>query len=234
MANEILKIKKELRNYVDEKSIAHCSKFFKTGRGEYGEGDQFLGIAVPNTRMVAKQYPSLSFDNLQKLLQSPYHEERLIAVFILVQQFTKADEKKRKKIFNFYLKNRKGINNWDLVDSSAYKIAGVYLINKPKDILYKYAKSTNLWEKRIAIVSTYCFIKKGNIDDTLALATLLLKDKHDLIHKVVGWMLREAGKQDKKALEKFLKTQHKNMPRTMLRYAIEKFPEKKRKEYLRV
>ena len=232
MVNEIMKIKKELRNYENEKNAIHCLKFFKTGRGEYGEGDQFLGITVPNARIVAKRYSSLSFDNLQILLQSSYHEERLLAVFILVNQFTKADEKTRKKIFYFYLKNRKGVNNWDLVDSSADKIVGAYLSDKTKGMLYKYAKSTNLWERRIAIVSTYYFIKENNFDDTIAIAEILLEDKQDLIHKAVGWMLREVGKRNIKVLENFLQTHCKNIPRTTLRYAIEKFPEKKRKEYL--
>ena len=230
--SDFYNIKKELRIYADKNKVSNYRRFFKTGYGEYGEGDKFLGVTVPKTHVVAKKFLTATFDDIKKLLESPYHEERLAALFILVEQFKKADEKDRKKIFTFYLKNRNGINNWDLVDSSAYKIVGVYLASKPKDILYKYARSKKVWDRRIAIISTYYFIKENSFDDTIAIAEILLNDKHDLIHKAVGWMLREVGKRDVKILENFLKKHSKNMPRTMLRYSIEKLTEPKRKKYL--
>lgn len=228
-----LDIKKELRLYADAGKAKHCLRFFKTGPGQYGEGDKFLGVTVPDTHVVAKKFSSASFDDIEKLLSSPHHEDRMTALFILVEQFEKAGAKSRKKIFNFYLKNRKGINNWDLVDSFAYKIVGAYLADKPKDILYKYAHSKNLWERRIAIVSTYHFIRHNSFSDTIAISELLLNDDHDLMHKATGWMLREVGKRDVKILEKFLKKYYKTMPRTMLRYAIERLPEKNRQNYLK-
>ena len=230
--NNFSDIQKELRLYANENKVSNYQRFFKTAVGEYGEGDKFLGVTVPNIHIVAKKFSSVTFDDIKKLLESPYHEERMLALFILVEQFEKGDEELRKKIFNFYLKNRKGVNNWDLVDSSAHKIVGVHLADKPKDILYKYAKSRNLWDRRIAIVSTAYFIRQNSFDDTIAISEILLNDKHDLIHKAVGWMLREVGKRDVKILEKFLKKHYKNMPRTMLRYSIEKFPESQRKRYL--
>ena len=230
---DFLKIKRELRAAASKEKVAIYQRFFKTGAGEYGEGDKFLGIIVPDTHVVAKKFLYAAFDDIKKLLDSPYHEERLVAIFILVGQFERADEACRKKIFNFYLKNRNGINNWDIVDSSAYKIVGAYLVDKPKDILYKYARSKNLWNRRIAIVSTCYFIRHNSFNDTLAISELLLDDEHDLIHKAVGWMLREVGKRDVKILEEFLKKHCKNMPRTMLRYAIERLPEKDRQDYLK-
>ena len=225
-------IKKGLRIYANENKVSNYQRFFKTGPGQYGEGDKFLGVTVPNIHIVAKKFSSATFDDLKKLLESPFHEERMVALFILVEQFEKGNEECRKKIFTFYLKNRKGINNWDLVDSSAHKIVGAYLTDKPKDILYKYAKSRNLWDRRIAIISTFYFIRQNSFEDTIAISEILLNDEHDLIHKAVGWMLREMGKRDIKILEEFLKKHYKNMPRTMLRYSIEKFPETQRKRYL--
>jgi len=228
-----LDIKKELQLYANKERAEHSKRFFKTGKGEYGEGEKFLGTTVPEIHLVSKKFSSATFDDLEKLLEaSSYHEEKLLALLILVSQFEKADEKQRQKIFNFYLKNRKAINNWDLVDCSCHKIVGVYLLDKPKDILYKYAKSENLWERRIAIISTYYFIKHNSFDDTIAIAEILLEDKHDLIHKAVGWMLREVGKKDIKILEEFIQKNSGKMPRTMLRYSIEKFPQPQRKEYL--
>jgi 3-methyladenine DNA glycosylase AlkD len=170
---------------------------------------------------------------LKSLLNSKIHEERLIAAFILVDQYKRGDEKKKKIIFNFYLKNRKGINNWDLVDLSAPKIVGAYLIDREKDLLYKFANSKDLWEKRISIISTQAFIREHFFEDTLNISKILLNDKHDLIHKAVGWMLREVGNRDMETEEEFLKKFYKKMPRTMLRYAIEKFPEQKRINYLK-
>ena len=208
-------------------------RFFKTGKGEYGEGDIFYGIKVPEQRIISKQFNDLSLTDLKELINSKVHEERLIAAFILVNQYRRGDEKKKKIIFDFYLKNRKGINNWDLVDLSAPKIVGAYLIDKEKDLLYKFARSKDLWEKRISIISTQAFIREHFFEDALNISEILLNDKHDLIHKAVGWMLREVGNRDLEAEEEFLKTHYKIMPRTMLRYAIEKFPEQKRKAYLK-
>ena len=209
------------------------SRFFKTGRGEYGEGDEFLGIKVPISRSIAKQFKDLTLTEIQELLNSPIHEERLIALFILIEHFKKADEHTKKIIFNFYLRNTKRINNWDLVDISAERIIGVYLLDKDKSMLFKLARSKNLWERRIAIMSTFHFIKNGNYETTLAIADMLLKDEHDLIHKAVGWMLREIGNRNLKVEETYLEKHYKIMPRTMLRYAIEKFPEKIRQAYLK-
>jgi 3-methyladenine DNA glycosylase AlkD len=208
-------------------------RFFKTGKGEYGEGDIFYGIKVPEQRTIAKQFRDLAFDALKTLILSKVHEERLIAAFILVDQFKSGDEKKKKTIFDFYLKNRKGINNWDLVDLSAPKIVGAYLIDKEKDLLYKFAHSKDLWKKRISIISTQTFIREHLFEDTLKISEILLHDKHDLIHKAVGWMLREVGNRDLETEEEFLRKHYKTMPRTMLRYAIEKFPEQKRIAYLK-
>lgn len=208
-------------------------RFFKTGKGEYGEGDEFYGIKVPVSRQIAKQFKALSSAEIQELLNSKVHEERLIALFILTEQYRKSDEEKKKSIFDFYLKNTKRVNNWDLVDLSAERVIGAYLFEKEKKILFKLAKSKNLWEKRIAIMSTFHFIKNNTFDTTFEIADILLEDEHDLIHKAVGWMLREIGKRNLKAEEDYLKKHYKKMPRTMLRYAIEKFPEKKRQAYLK-
>lgn len=209
------------------------SRFFKTGKGEYGEGDEFLGIKVPISRSIAKQFKDLTLTEIQELLNSPIHEERLIALFILIEHFKKADEHTKKIIFNFYLRNTKRVNNWDLVDISAERIIGVYLLDKDKSMLFKLARSKKLWERRIAIMSTFHFIKNGNYETTLAIADMLLKDEHDLIHKAVGWMLREIGNRNLKVEETYLEKHYKIMPRTMLRYAIEKFPEKIRQAYLK-
>lgn len=192
----------------------------------------FYGIKVPVQRTIAKKFKDLAFDDLKALINSKVHEERLIAAFILVDQYKRGNEKKKKAVFDFYLKHRKGINNWDLVDLSAPKIIGEYLLDKEKDLLYKFANSKDLWEKRIAILSSFAFIREHFFEDALKISEILLNDKHDLIHKGVGWMLREIGKRDIETEEEFLKKYYHNMPRTMLRYAIEKFPEKKRKNYL--
>lgn len=228
--NEIRSVIKKCGNV---NHAATMQRFFKTGKGEYGEGDIFVGIKVPVQRKIAKQFRDLSFDDIGHLIKSKIHEERLISLFILVDQYQKADENRKEKIYSFYLKNRKYVNNWDLVDLSAPKIVGVHLLNKNKSILIKYAKSSNLWEKRVAMLSTYTFIKNGGFETTLQISDILLNDKHDLIHKAVGWMLREIGKKDIKVLEEYLKDRYEKMPRTMLRYAIEKFPEQKRKKYLK-
>jgi 3-methyladenine DNA glycosylase AlkD len=227
------KLKQDLKKASDKKQAALLQRFFKTSEGQYGAGDVFLGIKVPIQRAICKNYGSkLTLDDIQELLNDNIHEHRLCALFALVAQYKKADEKQKKKIYRFYLKNTKRINNWDLVDLSAHKIVGDYLLDKDRKILYKLAKSKNLWEKRISIISTFAFIAKGQLKDSIKISELLLKDKHDLIHKAVGWVLREVGKKDVKVLEKFIQKHYKDMPRTMLRYSIEKFPEKKRKKYL--
>ena len=227
-------MKKELKAKADPKKAKVLQKFFKTGIGEYGQGDVFLGVAVPLTRKIAKKYHILKLADVAKLLRSKIHEERLAALLMMVDRFQAGKEKEKEKIYKTYLKSAKYINNWDLVDLSADKIVGDYLFEKPKGILYKLAKSKSVWQKRIAIMATFNFIKKNKFEDTLKIAKILLRDKHDLIHKAVGWMLREVGKRDFKAEEEFLDKYHKKMARTTLRYAIEKFPKKKRKEYLTV
>lgn len=223
---------KELKKFVDPQKKAFFPRFFKTAPGQYGEGDQFLGVTVPHLRKLAKIYPQLPFSQIKKLLDSPFHEERLLALFILVAQFQKGDEKRQEEIVKFYLKNLKAVNNWDLVDSSAHKILGPYLFNRDKKQLYTWANSKNLWLRRIAIMTTFHFIAQGEFDHTFKITKILLQDKEDLIHKACGWMLREVGKRDRSLEEKFLDQHYKQMPRTMLRYAIEKLSEKKRLSYL--
>lgn len=227
------KLKIEIEKSRDDEQAKILRRFFKTGKGEYGEGDVFLGIKVPIQRKISKKYLDLSLSKVKELLKSKIHEYRLIGLLILLDKYKKSSEKEKEEIFNFYLNNIRHINNWDLVDLTAPGIVGDFLLNKDKKILYSLANSENIWSKRIAIVSTYNFIRKCEFEDTLTLAEILLKDNHDLIHKAVGWMLREVGKRDKKILEDFLKFHYKKMPRTMLRYAIEKFSGEKRKAYLR-
>lgn len=228
-------LKKDIEKAKNPEQAKILQRFFKTGKGEYGEGDIFLGIKVPVQRIIAKKYADLSFTDLQILLNSKIHEERLIALIILTNKYKKAkkDTMKKRQIFEFYLKNTNNINNWDLVDLSAPNIVGDFSSIDGNEIIRFLAKSKNLWEKRIAIVSTHAFIRKRIFGETLAIADILIQDEHDLIHKAVGWMLREIGKRNIEVLEIFLKERYKTMPRTMLRYAIEKFPEEKRKKYLR-
>jgi len=225
-------LKSELNKLANKKQALILQRFFKTGQGQYGEGDIFLGIKVPIQRIVSKKYIGLNLKDLAELLNSKIHEYRLIALMILLGQYKKADESIKKKIVEFYLKNTKNINNWDLVDLSCHYIIGDYLLEKDRKILYKLARSKNLWEKRIAIISTFTFIRNKEFNDTIKISESLLNDNHDLIHKAVGWMLREAGKRDRAVLENFLNQHYKTMPRTMLRYAIEKLNDKKRKFYL--
>jgi len=232
--NVLNKLKGELANLRDPVQAKILQHFFKTGHGQYAEGDVFLGIKVPVQRKVAKKFFNLSLLDIKELLTSKIHEHRLISLFILIDKYKKSDDKGKKQIFDFYLKNAKNINNWDLVDLSAPNILGDYLFNDPaqKPILYRLAKSDDLWEKRISILSTLAFIRQNQFSDTFKIAELLLKDKHDLIHRAVGWMLREIGKRDQSKEEQFLKKHYKIMPRTMLRYAIERFDEKRRNHYL--
>jgi 3-methyladenine DNA glycosylase AlkD len=226
----LAKIKKDLKKLADSNKIEIYQNFFKTGKGQYGEGDIFIGVSVPNTRKIAKKYKGINFELIQKLLESKIHEERLLGVLILVQKYQDFSDD---KIPEFYLKHTQKINNWDLVDLSADKIIGKYYFDKPKNKLYELAKSKNLWERRTSIISTFYFIKNNQFEETLKISEILLQDKHDLIQKAVGWMLREVGKKDKKTEEDFLKKHYKNMPRTMLRYSIEKFPEDERQKYLK-
>jgi len=221
-------LRSDLKKSSNKNKAKVLQRFFKTGKGEYGEGDIFIGVTVPNIRNTAKKYYNIDFNNIKELLSSKIHEERLCAVLILVENFKNND----KEIFDFYINNLKFVNNWDLVDLSADKIMGRYLFDKPKDLLFKLARSNNLWERRISIISTFYFIKNNDFKDTLKISELLLNDKQDLIHKAIGWMLREIGKRDLKIEEEFLRKHYKKMPRTMLRYSIEKFDEKKRKDYL--
>lgn len=230
MINEL---KKDIKKLSNPKKAKIYQRFFKTGKGEYGEGDVFLGLTVPQSRKIAIKYKDLSFVDVKKLLQSKIHEERLIALLILVHNFEKGKEAAKNSIYNYYLQHTKYINNWDLVDLSASKIVGQYLMDKSKNILFKLARSKNLWERRISIVATYQFIKDGRSQEALKVSQMLLKDEHDLIHKAIGWMLREVGKNcSQEILEEFLKKHYKEMPRVMLRYAIEKFPKRLQKEYL--
>ncbi len=225
-------IEQELRKYASLEKAKVLQGFFKTGPGEYGEGDLFIGVQVPCLRQVAKKFQDTSLPEVLRLLKSPVHEERATALFILVLQFVKSDKKGQQRIYEAYLKYTRYINNWDLVDLSADKIVGAFLVGKPKGVLFKLARSASLWERRIAILATFHFIKQNDLRETFTIATMLLSDKEDLIHKAVGWMLREAGKRDIAREEKFLKVHYKKMPRTMLRYAIERFSLIKRKAYL--
>lgn len=227
----MLPIQKDLRQLADPKKAAFVARYFKTGKGEYGEGDIFLGLTVPQTRSIAKKYSNLSLLDIQKLLDSKIHEMRQAGLMILCYQFLRTVEKE--KIYNFYISNISRINNWDLIDGSAPVIVGGYLIDKPKEILYTLAKSKNMWERRIAILATQAFIRNDEFHETLKIAEMLLHDEHDLLHKAVGWMLREIGNKDRKAEELFLQKHYKIMPRTMLRYAIEKFPPNKKLFYMK-
>ena len=227
-------LREKVKKYSNSEKAKFLQGFFKTGEGQYGYGDIFLGITVPNLRKISIQFPNLSLQEIQILLKSKFHEERLLALLLLVNQFKKAKGESKLNYFKFYLKNAKNINNWDLVDASADKIVGEYILDKDRSILLKLAKSENLWERRIAIIATYSFIKKGEFKDTFKIAEVLLNDKEDLIQKAVGWMLREVGKKSsKEVLSGFLKIHYQKMPRTMLRYSIEHFSPKVRLRYLK-
>lgn len=229
----LLAIKKELKLLANAEKAEHSKRFFRTGKGEYGEGDTFLGITVPEQRKVAKKFfKDTPLNEMEQLLHSEFHEHRLTALFILTYAYEKGEEDVKEEIYDLYLRNTKYVNNWDLVDSSAHKIVGAWLKDKDRTLLYEFAKSNDLWERRIAMIATYAYIKEGELDDALLIAEILVNDSHDLIQKAVGWMLREIGKIDQSAEENFLKKYYKTMPRTMLRYAIERFDTKKKDFYM--
>ncbi len=227
-------IKKDLQSYIDPEKAAHLPRFFQAFPGGYGEGDLFLGVTVPSQRKVSRKYSkAITMDELKELLSSKYHEHRLTAIFMLVLKYERAKTgQEQKQLVDFYLSNLSAVNNWDLVDSSAYKILGPYLYEKNKSLLYEFAVSNNLWKQRIAIITTYYFIKKDEYIHTFKLADLLINHEHDLIHKAVGWMLREVGNRNFEEEFNFLVPRYKQMPRTMLRYAIEKFEPELRKDFL--
>jgi len=225
-------LRKDIRSLANPEKARVLQGFFRTGKGQYGEGDVFLGVTVPQSRAISKKYALLSFANIKALLKSKIHEERLVALLILVHRYQKGDEDEKKGIVDFYLGNTKCVDNWDLVDLSADKLLGHWLFGKDTSLLCRLAESPHLWERRIAIVSTFHFIRNNRFSDTLKISGMLLGDKHDLIHKAVGWMLREVGKRDQPVLEGFLKRHHKKMPRTMLRYAIERLDEGRKKFYM--
>jgi len=230
---KIKQIQSELRQLANKEKAEHAQRFFKTGKGEYGEGDKFLGIRVPVLRKFVKKHRGIAADEASVLLRSKFHEERMLSLFFLVDIFKRGEEKIKERVYRLYLDNTKHINNWDLVDTTAGHIVGTFLQGRDRQPLYVLARSRSLWERRISIISTLHFIKENEFEDTLKLSEILLNDKEDLMHKAVGWMLREVGKRDLKTEEEFLIKHYKVMPRTMLRYAIEKFPEKRRQMYLK-
>ena len=229
-----MKAREEIRALANKEIAQHSLRFFKTDKGEYGHGDIFLGIRAPKIRLIAKKHIDISITDMKTLIQSKYHEERFLGLIILVNKYAKTkDKKNRNQLYKIYVSSFKYINNWNLVDVTCPHVTGKHLIDKDRTILYKWAKSEDLWTKRIAMISTFYFIRKNDLEDIFKIAEILLHDEHDLIHKAVGWMLREAGKRDLKREETFLKKYYKTMPRTMLRYSIEKFPETKRQKYLK-
>lgn len=209
-------------------------RFFKTGKGEYGEGDKFMGVTVPNVRAVAKLHKDITHDEIKTLLTNEWHEVRLCALLIIVEKCQKADDDERQKLFNLYLSQTQYINNWDLVDLSTWRVVGEYLLDKSREILYKLAESKLLWDNRIAIVSTFAFIRKGQLEDTYALCDIMMQHPHDLMHKACGWMLREAGKRNPQRLYDYVDQHRHEMPRIMLRYAIEKFSPEERKNLMKL
>lgn len=232
MSTSATTISKELRALASPEIACKQQRYFKTGPGQYGEGDTFLGIKVPPLRALAKRHRDAGLDAVSKLLDSRYHEERLLALLLLMQHYQRSDDESRTAAYELYLGKTPRINNWDLVDVSAPHIVGRHLQERPRKILHQLARSPSLWEKRIAIISTLCFIRHNDFGDTLRIAETLLHNEHDLMHKAVGWMLREVGKRDLAAEEDFLERHYRDMPRTMLRYAIERFSEAKRQNYL--
>ncbi|MFH1046159.1 MAG: DNA alkylation repair protein [Candidatus Omnitrophota bacterium] len=225
-------LQKDLKNYSSKEKAKILQRFFKTGPGEYAQGDRFIGVKVPQIRAVVKKHRDIDIKHVVTLLKSPIHEERLAALLLLVLRYKQSKQPGQEKIYQIYLKHTRQINNWDLVDLSAEHIVGAFLRDKTKTPLYALAQSASLWERRIAMLSTFHYIKQGFFEEALKIASLLLRDEEDLIHKAVGWMLREVGKRDNAVEEQFLRRHYRQMPRTMLRYAIEKFPEAKRQAYL--
>lgn len=229
----VQEIRARLRKLGNKHRASISQRFFKTDPGEYGEGDIFLGIRGPELRKLPKEYQAITLTEALQILQSPIHEERLLALLILIRVYVRGDGRFKEKIYNLYLKNSRYINNWDLVDTSAEHIVGAFLMDKGKKPLYELAQSKDLWERRIAIMATFHFIKGGQFTETLKIARMLLSDEEDLIQKAVGWMLREVGKRHLATEEHFLTKHYQKMPRSMLRYAIERFPEAKRQRYLK-
>lgn len=225
-------IRVQLQQIANRDDAAQLQRYFKTAPGEYGEGDRFIGVRVGPLRKLAKQHRDLSLTDISSLLASPFHEERMIALLIMVERFDRGDGSEQKRIYDLYLNSLERINNWDLVDVSSPRIVGAYLSERSRKPLYRLARSRHLWSRRVAMMATMYFIQDGEFDDALAIADMLMDDPHDLVHKAVGWMLREVGNRDRSTEEKFLASRYKKMPRTMLRYAIEKFPVAKRKRYL--
>ncbi len=232
MAASLNDLQRELRALGDADTARHAQRFFKTGRGEYGEGDEFLGIRMPVIRNLARAHAALSEELIVGLLNSEYHEERMLALLILVNRYSRGSDRERSGVYRLFMDNIDQVNNWDLVDASAPRIVGGHLEGRSRKPLYRLARSRSLWRRRIAVMATLWFIRNHDFEDTLAIALLLLNDEQDLIHKAVGWMLREVGNRDRAAEEAFLIAHQRSMPRTMLRYAIEKLPEHRRKAYL--
>ena len=229
----LAELKREMAQLADPERARSSAWFFKTGKGDYGEGDKFLGIDTPSQRKLAKKYRDLRLSDLARLLRSRMHEHRGTTLLILVDQYRRGDAATKEKIFNFYLKHTRHTNNWDLVDCSAAYIVGEHLVGRSRAVLYQLAASSSVWERRIAIIATAAFIRRGDLKETFAIAERLLADDSDLIHKATGWMLREAGKRLPEQLTRFLKRNYSRMPRTALRYAIEKLPQRERKNALK-
>jgi len=230
----MIEIQKTFRQLQDSNRAISNLKFFKTAKGEYGYGDLFLGIRMPVTRQLAKDNIGLSLGNTKTLIKSKYHEERMLGLIILVNKYAKASQDDEKEnIYQVYISHFKYINNWDLVDVTCPHIVGKHLIDRDRAVLYQWAQSDDLWTKRISMITNWWFVRKGDLQDVFSIAEVLLGDEHDLIHKAVGWMLREAGKKDMRRTEVFMKQYYRSMPRTMLRYAIEQYPETKRQKYLK-
>lgn len=228
----VRKIRAQLRRLADPEIARHSRRFFRTGPGEYGAGDRFLGIRVPALRKLVTQHQDASLATATTLLESPWHEERLLALLLLVRKYERGDAPTRLRIAKLYLARRRFINNWDLVDSSAHRILGPHLQEGDRRMLDRLARSRSLWDRRIAVLTTFCYIRQRDHADALRIATLLVNDKQDLIHKAVGWMLREIGNRDPEVERRFLDVHAEHMPRTMLRYAIEKLPARERARYL--
>lgn len=225
-------LRTDYRKLANPDDVPNLNRFFKTGAGEYGEGDKFLGIRVPETRKAVKRFRDESLRTVTSLLASPYHEERLLAALMLVDRYERGDDETRGQVYELYMGHRDGLNNWDIIDSSAHKIVGPWLQDRDRKPMYELVESNSLWDRRIAIIATYHYIRTSDFTDTMKIAAQLRDDNEDLIHKAVGWMLREVGNRDREVEEKFLAKHYRKMPRTMLRYAIEKFPERRRKAYL--